>query len=172
MTKWIRAATAMFGLVPLVYPLAIDSSALVAWLAAAGGLALAIAVAAPRRVGPWAWVGIVVMEYGIALALSHDGIESGTLILAPLMLIVLEYLDLLALLDAGTACTPDFLVARARHLTKVILAGVAAGAVVVLVGGMDLGSHPLLMVVAVAAAVGALGASVRSWTRTTGHFNP
>ena len=172
MTKWIRAVAAMFGVVPLVYPLAFDSSAVVAWLAAAGVLALAITVAAPRRIGPWAWVGIVVVEYGVALALGHDGIESGALILAPVMLIVLECLDLLALLDAGTVCTRDFLFARARHLTKVILAGVGAGAVVVLAGGIDLGSNPLLMVVAVAAAVGVLGASVRGWTRTAGHFNP
>lgn len=171
MTKWIRAAAGMFGVVPLVYPLALDSSAVVAWLAAAGTLALAITVAVPRRIGPRAWVGIVVAEYGIALVRGHDGIESGTLILAPVMLIALECLDLLALLDAGTVCTPDFLVTRARHLTKVILAGVGASAVIVLVGGVDLGSHPLLMVVAVAAAAGALGASVRSWTRTAGHAN-
>ena len=164
MTNWIRAAAAIFGMVPLVYPLAIDFSPVIAWLAVAGMLALTITVATPRHIRASAWVGIVVVEYGIALARNHEGVDSGVLILAPIMLIALECLDLLALLDAGTVCNSDFLLARARHLGKVILAGVGAGTVVVLTGGIDLGSHPILMVVAVAAAVSALGASVRSWT--------
>ena len=145
---------------------------MVAWLAAAGVLTLTITIVSPRRNWAWVWVGIVVVEYGISLVGGADGIDSGALVLAPIMVIVLECLDLLALLDAGTVCKPDFLVARARHLGKVILAGIGAGTVVVLAGGLDLGSHPLLMVVAVAAAVGAVGASVRSWTRPAGRFNP
>ncbi|MGI8708192.1 MAG: hypothetical protein ACR2LG_08340 [Actinomycetota bacterium] len=169
MTRWIRAASTILGTVPLVYPLVLVWAPAVACLAAAGLLALTAAIAAPRRVGARAWVWIVVAEYGIALGLVQDHVDTGALILAPIILIVLECLDVLTLMDAGTVCTPRFIVARARRLATVIVTGGGAGVVIILAGGIDAGSHPVLMVLAVAAAVGVLGVSVKGWTRSTVH---
>lgn len=165
MTRWIRAASAALGAMPLAYPLVLVWAPAVAWFAAAGLLALTTAIAAPRTVGARAWVWIVVAEYGLALTLAQSGIDTGALVLAPIMLIVLEFLDLLTLMDAGTVCTPGFLVARARRVATVIVAGGGAGVVVVLAGGLDAGNHPVLVLIAVAAAVGGLGVSVTGWTR-------